>query len=246
MTSRPIAIRKGEVHRRPVVGSCVGNSVMKSSSFGTVVVGKTVNRSVPVVVVVTATAVVVGATVVVAAIVTGGASVVVLPAMVVVVPRTVVVVVGAIVVVVGAIVVVVVGATVVVVVGATVVVVVGAIVVVVVGATVVVVVEGAIVVEVVLVVVVGAAVVVVTGATIAPLLMDRSWLPTEQFLSEHMKSMRRMWYGEPLMEDADFPAPQSACDAMCPDQESTIVGTDAVKYTVVDAVLVPANVPVCA
>jgi hypothetical protein len=219
MMSRPIAIRKGEVHRRPVVGSCVGNNVMKSS-FGTVVVGKTVNRSVPVVVVVTATAVVVGATVVVAATVVVGAIVVELPATVVVLPATVVVVV------VGAIVVVVVGA-IVVVVGA-IVVVVGAIVVVVVGAIVVVVVDGAIVVDVVLVVV-GAAVVVVTGATIAPLLMDRSWLPTEQFLAEHMKSMRRMWYGEPLMEEADLPAPQSACDAMCPDHERTIVGVDAVK-----------------
>jgi hypothetical protein len=153
-----------------------------------------------------------------------------------VVPTTVVVVVGGVVVVV-------VGSMVVVVVGGVVVVVVGSMVVVVVGGSVVVVVDASIVVDVVLVV--AGAVVVVTGAAIAPLLMDRSWLPTEQFLSEHTKSMRRMWYGDPLIDEAEFPVPQSVCDAMWPDQESTIVGAEAVKYTVVEAVLVPANVPVC-
>jgi len=221
MTSDASAIRNGDVHTRPVVGNFEGNNVMKSSSFGTVVVGKTVNRSVPVVVVVTAAAVVVGAIVVVlAATVVVGAMVVVLPATVVVVPTTVVVVVGAIVVVV-------VGAIVVVVVGAIVVVVVGAIVVVVVGSIVVVVVDGAMVVDVVLVVL--GAVVVVTGDTMAPLLIDRSWLPTEQFLSEHMKSMSLMWYGDPLIDDAELPAPQSVWAAMWPDHERTTVADDAVK-----------------
>jgi hypothetical protein len=219
MTSSAIATRNGDVQRRPVLGSTVGNNVMKSSSFGTVVVGKTVKRSAPVVVVVTATAVVVGATVVVAATVVVGARVVV-AATVVVVPTTVVVVAGGVVVVV-------VGSRVVVVVGGVVVVVVGSMVVVVAGGSVVVVVDASIVVDVVLVV--AGAVVVVTGAMIAPLLMERSWLPTEQFLFEHTKSMRRMWYGDPLMEEAEFPAPQSACDAMCPDHDSTMVGADAVK-----------------
>lgn len=184
----------------PVDGSESGNSEKKSSSDGTVVGGKITCRSPPgTVVVVTAGATVVDVEVVGATLVD-----VVDPATVVVVPRTVVVVGGRVVVVGGRVVVV---STTVVVVGGSVVVVSTTVVVVV--STTVVVVESGIV-----VVVVGGRVVVVTGGSTAELLMDLSSLPALQLATlEQAKSSTLMWYGDPAIEDAELPAPQSDCEA---------------------------------
>lgn len=225
----------------PVVGSSLGNVDASSPGDVVVVAGNTTPKSVgdvvvgaTMVVVVDGARVVVDFTVlVVAATDVVEATVVVDPATVVVDPATVVVV-GGRVVVVCTTVVVVVGARVVVVVGASVVVVVGSRVVVVVGSRVVVVVGSRV------VVVVGAAVVVVTGGRTTELDIARSSLPAEQFeASEQVKSRRRMWYGEPAIDAADVPAPQSASLATWPDHARTAEVDDAVNHTVSDAELVP-------
>ena len=190
-----------------------------------VVAGKITPKSVGDVVVVAATVVVGAAVLVVAATVVVGAAVLVVAATVVVDPATVVVDAGTVVVV----------STTVVVVGGRVVVVVSTTVVVVVGGNVVVVDSGTV------VVVVGGAVVVVTGAATTELDIARSSLPALQFdLFEQTKSRSRMWYGEPSIEAADMPVPQSAWLATCPDHERTAKSDDAVNHTVIDAELVSA------
>ena len=215
---------------KPVSGSEEGNVARRSSGDVVVVAGKTTPKSVGDVVVgattvvVGATVLVVAATVVVGTTVVVAAIVVVEPATVVVDPTTVVVVGGRVVVV---------GGSVVVVVSTTVVVVVGGNVVVVVGGSVVVVDSGTV------VVVVGGAVVVVTGGATTELDIARSSFPALQFdLFEHVKSSSRMWYGEPSMEAADMPVPQSAWLATWPDHDSTAKSDEAVNHTVTDAELV--------
>jgi hypothetical protein len=47
-------------------------------------------------------------------------------------------------------------------------------------------------------------------------------LPTPQLLTfEQVKSMSRMWYGEPSMATAELSGPQSARVEMCPPQATT-------------------------
>ena len=67
-----------------------------------------------------------------------------------------------------------------------------------------------------------------TGAT-AVAASERSMLPP---LPSSESS--RMWYEEPEIAPALFPAPQSICDAMWPPQASTTVEFDAVKVTISD------------
>ena len=43
-----------------------------------------------------------------------------------------------------------------------------------------------------------------------------------------------MWYGEPEIEPALLPAPQSICEAMCPPQASSTVEFVAVKVTITE------------
>jgi hypothetical protein len=57
---------------------------------------------------------------------------------------------------------------------------------------------------------------------------ERSWLPS--WASSSVS--KRMWYGEPEIALALLPAPQSICEAMCPPQAITTVGSVAVKLTI--------------
>ena len=68
----------------------------------------------------------------------------------------------------------------------------------------------------------------------APSESERSWLPPAP-----SRSIRRVWYGEPGMETAEFVRPQSAREAMWPPQASTGLATLAVKVTAIRADLSP-------
>ena len=83
---------------------------------------------------------------------------------------------------------------------------------------------------------------VVTGGTVvtdgaAVALIERSRFPEWHLSFWHANALRRMWYGEPLIELAAFPSPQSAELAICPPHAITAVECVAVKYTLISFLL---------
>ena len=75
-----------------------------------------------------------------------------------------------------------------------------------------------------------------TGATAAAA-SERSMLPRLPL----SRVISRMWYGEPEIEPALLPAPQSICEAMWPPQATSTVESEAVKVTI--TVRLPAASP---
>jgi hypothetical protein len=77
-----------------------------------------------------------------------------------------------------------------------------------------------------------------TGATAAAA-NERSMLPSPPL----SRSSRRMWYGEPEIEPAALPRPQSICEAMWPPQASSTVELVAVNVTTTERLLAGSLLP---